>query len=111
LSGRIRFPAERQEFTVVRHVQNMSDVIPTFYNNGYHLRVKKPELGANHSSTENLVLSALLSIFSSQGAFQWRAHLTSCLAGNIFSPEIRFVTFVSKMNKTRQGGTPTRPLL
>jgi hypothetical protein len=41
LSGRIRFPAERQEFTVVRHVQNMSDVIPTFYKNGYHLQVSK----------------------------------------------------------------------
>jgi hypothetical protein len=43
--------------------------------------------------------------------FQRRAHLTSCLANNIFAIDIRFVTFVIKMNQMRHGGTPTRPLL
>ena len=66
LSDRIRFPAERQELTAVRHVQNMPGVNTASYKKMdiSSEGAKKPEPVAEHSYNEYRVLLALLSIFT-----------------------------------------------
>jgi hypothetical protein len=113
LSDRIRFPAERQEFTVVRHVQDISGVSTASYNSGYLLRGSK-EAGTCSWPFFHCIwssLSAAINIHLQRALFQSRAHLTSCLVDNIFSTDVRFVTFVIKMNEMRERGASTRPLL
>ena len=113
LSDRIRFPAERQEFTVVRHVQNMPGVNTASYKNGYLLRGSKEAGTCSWPFTRRVPssLSAAINIHLQRTLFQPRAHITSYLADNISYSDIRHVTFFIKMNQMREGGTPTQPLL
>ena len=113
LSDRIRFPAERQEFTVVRHVQNMSGVNTASYKSGYLLRGSKEAGTCSWSFIHWLwnSLSAAINIRLQRALCRRGAHLKSRLVDEIFSADVRFVTFVIKMNQMHDGVTPIRPLL